>query len=436
MSQHYDVAVVGAGFAGLTAARELSRAGKRVVVLEARDRIGGRTWVDARLGTNLELGGTWVHWIQPHVWAELRRYGIDVVPSPTPVSAWWWDGGQRVSGSPDALLVELDAPNRALLEDARSVFDQPFSPLASSRAVELDTVSVATRIAQLDLTDTERVLLETFWTLNFNGKLDDAAFTQALRWAAVANGDWGLMFEACASFKIDGGTSALAKAMRFDSDAEWRFTSDVTSISETPRGVEVTTSDGDVVTAGDVVVTVPIHALRRIEFAPALACETVEALENGQVGLGVKAWFSIEGEVPHFVAFGAAEWPFNFLQSEYHVDGRTIVIGFGSDSTAIDATDVVAVQAAVDRLVPDLRVIETVGHDWVADPLSGETWPMHRTGYLAGALGRLQQPHGHVHFAGSDVADGWGGFIDGAIESGLTVSNRIIRSRRAQSRVA
>jgi monoamine oxidase len=436
MTQHYDVVVVGAGFAGLTAARELSRAGKRVVVLEARDRIGGRTWVEQRLGTYLELGGTWVHWTQPHVWAELRRYGIGVVPSPTPVHAWWWDGTQRVSGSPEALLDELDGPNRALLEDARSVFDQPFSPLASSRSVELDTVSMATRIAQLDLSDRERVLLETFWTLNFNGKLDDAAFTQALRWAAVANGDWGLMFEACASFKVEGGTIALAEAMSSDSDAEWRFTTDVTSIAQTARGVEVSTSDGGVVTADDVVVTVPIHALHRIQFAPGLAAQTVAALESGQVGLGLKVWFAVEGEVPHFVAFGGADWPLNFLQSEYHVGGRTIVIGFGSDSTVLDPGSVEAVQDAVDRLVPDLRVVETAGHDWVADPLSGETWPMHRTGYLTTTLGRLQQPHGHVHFAGSDVADGWGGFIDGAIESGLTVSNRIIRSRLAQKRVA
>jgi monoamine oxidase len=73
-----DVVVIGAGFAGLVAARELGRAGFGVLVLEARDRVGGRTWTDRRLGHDLELGGTWVHWVQPHTWAEMTRYGSPV----------------------------------------------------------------------------------------------------------------------------------------------------------------------------------------------------------------------------------------------------------------------------------------------------------------------------------------------------------------------
>ena len=107
-SEAYDVIVVGAGFAGITAARELSHRGHRVLIVEARDRIGGRTWLDERLGRRLEIGGTWVHWIQPHVWAEMSRYGVGVVASPTPTSAHWVADGQRHTGTPGA----IDGPGR------------------------------------------------------------------------------------------------------------------------------------------------------------------------------------------------------------------------------------------------------------------------------------------------------------------------------------
>ena len=76
-----DVIVIGGGFAGLTAARELRHAGLDVLLLEARERIGGRTMTTEMSGHTVELGGTCVHWYQPHVWAELTRYGIGVTPS-------------------------------------------------------------------------------------------------------------------------------------------------------------------------------------------------------------------------------------------------------------------------------------------------------------------------------------------------------------------
>lgn len=58
----YDVVVIGAGYAGLIAARDLSLAGANVLLLEARDRIGGRTWTASAFGEHLEVGGTWIHW--------------------------------------------------------------------------------------------------------------------------------------------------------------------------------------------------------------------------------------------------------------------------------------------------------------------------------------------------------------------------------------
>lgn len=422
----YDVVVIGAGFAGLTAARELRRAGRSVLVLEGRDRIGGRTWFAERMGLELELGGTWVHWTQPHVWAEMRRYGLGVVRSPVPHVAYWWDGAQRVQGEPSDFIDLIDLPNRLLTEDARMVFGQPFAPLDSEMLLEMDEVRLLDRIAALDLNDDERSVLTAFWTLNFNGRLGDAALTQALRWVALTNGDWLVNFEACATYKIEGGTRRLAESIRADIDAEVRLSADVRELRESDGVVTVRTDAGDTVTASEVVLTAPLHALARIDIQPPLEEAKRSAISAGQLGLGTKIWITLEGERAPFVAMGSADWPLTFFQSEYVRDGKTYVIAFGPDSHAINADDTSAIQELLGRLVPDATVLETAGHSWVDDEFSGETWPMHRTGFLTKSLAALQAPSGRIRLAGSDLADGWGGFIDGAIESGLRVARELL----------
>ena len=89
----YDIAVIGAGCAGVVAARDLSNAGHKVVLLEARDRIGGRTYTGEAFGRQVEFGGGYSHWTQPYIWRELQRYGIGLNP-PTEVdkTVWFADG--------------------------------------------------------------------------------------------------------------------------------------------------------------------------------------------------------------------------------------------------------------------------------------------------------------------------------------------------------
>ncbi len=414
-----DVIVVGAGFAGLTAARELARQGFAVRIVEARDRIGGRTWLDHRLGRDLEIGGTWVHWTQPYVWAELKRYGIGTVPSPEPERAYWWADGARREGSPAALLELIGEHNGAFVRESRTYFPEPFRPLARDAVKEIDHVSVQDRIREQFPAGTARDILESFWALNFNGPLEDAALTQALRWVALTNGDWAVNFEACATYKIQGGTASLANAILTDSGAAVDFGFSVEGITDDGGSVTVRSTDGRVMGAKAVVLTAPLHVLPGIGFQPPLPPVKTEAAERGQVSKGVKVWIRLRGEHAPFVALGKADWPLNFFQAEYTLDGDTIIVGFGPDASRIDASDAGAVQAELARLVPGVDVVEVATHNWVADPLAGETWPMHRTGFLAKHLAGMQSAHGNILFAGSDIANGWGGFIEGAIESGL-----------------
>jgi NADPH-dependent 2,4-dienoyl-CoA reductase/sulfur reductase-like enzyme len=72
--EFYDVIVVGAGYCGLTAARNAAIEGLKVLLLEGRDRIGGRSWSSNIQGYPFEMGGTWVHWGQSNTWREIVRY--------------------------------------------------------------------------------------------------------------------------------------------------------------------------------------------------------------------------------------------------------------------------------------------------------------------------------------------------------------------------
>ena len=429
-----DVIIVGAGFAGLTAARELSRRGHTTTVLEARDRIAGRTHLDERLGRHLELGGTWVHWTQPYVWAEMGRYGINPVPGPEFTKAYWTASSQLHEGTVDRLLELLDAPNQALLADSRHYFPLPWSPLSSPEVADIDGITLSEAIDRLDLDDEQRQLLRSFWTLNFNGKLDQAAYTQAMRWCALATGSWQIMFEACASFKIDGGTRRLAEAILADSTAELRLSQHVASIAQDDAGVIVHTTDGKQYAARQIILALPLSVLNDLDIQPALSPAKLAAAAKGQAGRGAKLWIKVKGRQERFVALGRENGALNFAQAEYIDHDSTTLVCFGPDAAAIDIEDPVAAQAHLDSLAPGLEVLEIAGHNWIDDEHSKSTWPMHYTGYLTHSLAELQRPEGRIRLAGSDFANGWGGFIDGAIESGLDAARAVADQLAVESR--
>ena len=427
MSNHSDVIVIGAGFAGLVASRELSRRGHSVTVLEGRDRIAGRTHLEQRLGRDLELGGTWVHWTQPYVWAEMGRYGIEPVPGAEFTKAYWHAQGQRHEGTADELMDLLDAPNQQLLAEARRYFPLPWSPLANPEVSLIDSTNLSEAIEAMDLPEAQRQLLRSFWALNFNGKLDEAAYSQALRWAAVASGSWQLMFEACASFKIEGGTRRLAQAILEDSTAEVHLGQQVRAVRQDDDLVVVTTDDGSKYSTKKLIVTVPLNVLAHIEFQPELSTAKRAAAERGQVGMGAKLWIRVKGVHERFVVMGPENAPLNFAQVEYTDAQTTTLVCFGPDAGAVDVHDKQAAQMHLDQLVPGLEVVAIAGHNWVDDEYSRSTWPMHKAGYLSGSLAELQKPEGRIHLAGSDYANGWGGFIDGAIESGISAARTVLR---------
>lgn len=460
----YDVIVIGAGFAGLTTARELSTAGHQVLVLEARDRIGGRTWTDNRFGHELEIGANWVHWCQPHVWAELSRYGFTVESSDRAVEAWWHDAdGTPKQGTLQQFMDLITPGQAAIVADVARVMPRGFNPLYTRGAsdsgdaiadiLEIDQLSLQQRIDSLDLEPEAKRANEAVWVGHANAPLDRVALSSALRWVAACGGHWELMHEASATYRIKGGTRALASAISADIRGEIRLGVRAeriiqpslarvsnASASDRPAGsvadscadpqlVTVECSDGAVVEGRYVVSTLPVNAIREISFDPPLPAAWVRQNQERVASQGVKVWIKAAGHLPRFFAYAHQYHPISVLKAEFYGKDETgdysLLVGFGPDHGAIAGIDFMQLQEIVDQLRPGIKVLDYTLHDWMGDELSQSTWLINKPGQLSRDLEELQQSFGLVRFATTDNANLWGGFIDGAIESGLREAARL-----------
>ena len=422
-----DVVVIGAGFAGLIAARELANSGLDVVVLEARHRVGGRVWTDHRLGHDLELGGTWVHWVQPHTWAELTRYGRGIVRSPRTEEAYWLGAGGHVRTGTLDEFTALIAPGQArIVHDALTALPRPADPAASPNLATLDSRSLQDRVDELELGEEERRANESVWVGHANARPDAVGLVSALRWAAATGGSWELMHEASATYRVDGGMTAFAGDIARDVRGSIRLGQRVRSIRQDRDGATVVYGEaGNTIRARRVVVTAPFNTIDRIGFAPPLTGAVARMNAEKSASRGVKTWIKVRGPVKRFFAYSSQAHPLSVVKSEFIADDASILVGFGPDHEAFDVTSVRDAQAALEVWRDDLEVLDVAGHDWMADDLAGTTWQLFRPGQLTRDLAGLQEPQGVVHFATSDNANLWGGFIDGAIESGLRTAARI-----------
>ena len=420
MAERYDVIVVGGGFAGVTAARECALRGRRTLLLEARDRLGGRTWSTTWNGFSIEYGGGWVHWHQPHTFSELTRAGLDVAVSGDAGRAHWHVGAERRSGT----IEERDAIARRgwdrFVDGVRDALPQPHSPLAAlDELARFDRLTIADRIEQLDLDAEERDVLAAELESVAHGSLAEAGAVSILRWHALSGYSLALTQFTGGRVTIVEGTGALLGAIAGAAEFERRLATPVAAVASRDGEVEVQTRDGEAFTAGAVIVAVALNALGGIEFSPELPEDKRRAIELGQASRGVKVMIHARGEG---VSQNTIRYlhPFGYLSSEILLDdGTQLLIGFGGDSERCDPADLRGIQASLDQTLPGYEVLDATSHDWFADEFSRGTWAIHRPGWYEHHHAAMRRPEGNVLLAGSDLANGWAGFIDGAIESGL-----------------
>ena len=190
----YDVIVVGAGYCGLTAARNASAEGLKVLLLEGRDRIGGRSWSSNIGGYPFEMGGTWVHWGQSNTWREMSRYQMmnDVERSfdfSHGVNHYELNIGQQgytmTHEKEDELLIS--ALNKFTNIDGvhgRNIIPLPYDTFHIPAAKDLDKLSAQDRINEIEseLSPQERAALESFVLLCSGATLTTMSFHEFMHW--------------------------------------------------------------------------------------------------------------------------------------------------------------------------------------------------------------------------------------------------------------
>jgi monoamine oxidase len=415
----WDTIVVGGGFAGVAAARELRHAGRSVLLLEARDRVGGRTYTTERGGRQVELGGAFVHWWQGQSISEVMRYGLDVefVPFLADRCHWPIDDGSA-TGGPDELNATLLRLLDTYFADAEEVFPRPFEPLfAEERVRELDHQSARDRLEQLDVSPAERDLLAGVLCSMSSGLTDAIGLLSPMRWFSMHR--WSSeQFMGREHYRIKGGIVRLIEAMLADANCDVRLESPVASVSDGGDCVSVTLRDGTAFQARSLVLAVPLAALGAIELPADIPPSWRRVAAEGSGSTGLKLILRAPAGTPSVFAIGRESAPVTWLITESQGPDDTTLVGFGPDASRIDGTDLEAVRAAIAEIAPGIEVLDAQQHDWGADEFAQGTWGFLRPGQLS-QLAELRHAHGRLVLAGADLAASWVAFVCGAIESGI-----------------
>lgn len=311
--------------------------------------------------------------------------------------------------------------------------DPSTSPELRERFLAADTGSVIDCLRDGGFSQEEIDLAESYWSGASQGPTATCSPMMAKHWASLCDHRGDLLDEQTLGYKLEKGMKGLYTAIAGDVRAEIALNTPVSAIEYTDSNVRVTLSNGTVDVADAVIVTVPIGALKNIEFSPALNEAQQGLMREGSNSVGSKIWIKIKGR-HEMAAVAPGNNPISLMQCEYFgEDDTTVLVGFGSDHNAIDVTSVESAQKAMSVWSEDFVVVDCAGHDWVADKWSGQTWATLKSGQFFNGWNLFASTDTRLRFAGADWAPGWNGVVvDGAIQSGLMTARGLIKEFQSE----
>ncbi len=440
--------MVGAGFAGLCAAEKLKHAGRSVVVLEARDRIGGRTEAGKVAGIDIDLGGMWVGPTQTALLELASRFKIETYPT-------WLAGRMKgrvadrvIEAQGEAFENEIGLISKVRLGLTLAKINRLLkhidasAPWESEWAARYDRETVASWAAREIGDVTVRGIIDFVVRSVFCAEPDELSLLFFLFYLKSAGG-LEVLIQAgpggAQNHLFLGGLHQLAARLVDSCGLEVTLSEPVEQILQTEDEVRVRTGRSEY-RSRHAVVAVPPPLVSRIAFEPPLPVERRELLKRQTMGACIKVW----------VAYATPFWRDRGLNGSVVDDSQPfspvfdvtppntsagLLAGFfdaepaarWSDRTG-EARREVVLQVLVDAFGEEAaHPIDFRERDWTK-----ERWSHGCYGAFMppGALSRyghtLRQPHGRVHWAGTETAERWSGYVEGAIRSGYRAAEEIL----------
>jgi monoamine oxidase len=442
-----DVVVVGAGFAGLTAAVDLVAKGHRVVVLEARNRVAGRTAGKAMSdGINVEIGGQWVGPTQDAVLELAARYDVKTYPG-------YVEGGDRLSvfggvlrrgdfasrGLPEAVLAEIGRL-KADLEAMAATVDLD-APWATERAAQWDAMTLHSWLATATQDAEAREFYAYVAPAIFAAEAAEMSLLHFLFYVAS-----GQMFDILLGFeggaqesRLVGGSHLICEAMAAELGPDVvRLSSPVRAISQHAEGA-VVSFDGGRIAARRVIVTLPPALAGRLHYSPPLPGMRDQLTQQVPMGSVIKTHVVYQRRFWQDAGLsGTVSSPQDpvsvVADNTPYGSERGVLVAFCEAAQARKMSQLspqerqqVVIGCLVEFFGPEAAdFVEYIEQDWSAEEYSRGCYGGRFGAGVWTAYGRLlREPVGVIHWAGTETASVWNGYMDGAVRSGHRAADEV-----------